>query len=173
MPFCANCGQETSGANFCPNCGMPQESQQATYSQDNTQSGYQAGPTPPEGASYEPQTETFTYDQSVGSQQVYDTPVSGETTFDSTVNYDAQYVYAQQQAQAAAAAADQGSFGWSVLGFIFPIVGLILFLVWRETKPVSGKQAGVGALVGVIVSVVLSALAMCAGVALVAVSGSY
>lgn len=51
---------------------------------------------------------------------------------------------------------DTGSFGWAVLGFFFPLVGLILFLVWMNTKPLSGKKAGIGALVGVITSIVLS-----------------
>lgn len=51
--------------------------------------------------------------------------------------------------------ADTGSFGWAVLGFFFPLVGLILFLVWKDEKPVSAKQAGMGALVSVIVDVVL------------------
>lgn len=51
--------------------------------------------------------------------------------------------------------ADTGSFGWGVLGFFFPLVGLILFLVWKDEKPVSAKQAGMGALVSVIVDAVL------------------
>ena len=51
--------------------------------------------------------------------------------------------------------ADTGSFGWVVLGFFFPIVGLILFLVWKSEKPVSAKQAGMGALASVISTVVL------------------
>lgn len=51
--------------------------------------------------------------------------------------------------------ADTGSFGWAVLGFFFPLVGLILFLVWKDEKPVSAKQAGMGALVSVIVDAVL------------------
>lgn len=49
---------------------------------------------------------------------------------------------------------DSGSFGWAVLGFFIPIVGLILFLVWKDQKPLSSKKAGVGALVGVIATVV-------------------
>lgn len=51
--------------------------------------------------------------------------------------------------------ADTGSFGWAVLGFFFPIVGLILFPVWKSEKPVSAKQAGMGALASVISTVVL------------------
>lgn len=48
---------------------------------------------------------------------------------------------------------DSGSFGWAVLGFFIPIVGLILFLVWKDQKPLSSKKAGLGALIGVIATV--------------------
>ena len=51
---------------------------------------------------------------------------------------------------------DNGSAGWGVLGFFFPLVGLILYLIWRDNKPKNAKSAGKGALIGVIVSVVLS-----------------
>lgn len=55
-----------------------------------------------------------------------------------------QQPYAQQQP----AASDSGNIGWGVLGFFFPIVGLILFLVWRTSKPNCAKIAGIGALIG-------------------------
>lgn len=51
---------------------------------------------------------------------------------------------------------DSGSFGWAVLGFFFPIVGLILFIIWRQNKPKSAKVAGIGALVGFILGIVFS-----------------
>ena len=51
-------------------------------------------------------------------------------------------------------AADKGGFLWGLLGFCIPLVGLILFLVWRDTKPVTSKAAGLGALVGVIIGIV-------------------
>ena len=53
---------------------------------------------------------------------------------------------------------DSGSFGWAVLGFFFPIVGLILVLVWKQSKPKCAKMAGIGALVGVGISVGFSIL---------------
>lgn len=49
---------------------------------------------------------------------------------------------------------DNGGFGWGLLGCCIPIVGLILFLVWKDTKPKTSKAAGIGALVSVIGSVV-------------------
>lgn len=56
------------------------------------------------------------------------------------------------------ASEDSGSWGWWVLGFFIPLVGLILFAIWQQDKPLSAKRAGWGALIGFIVSVVLSIL---------------
>ena len=52
------------------------------------------------------------------------------------------------------AVVDNGGVGWGVLGCCIPIVGLILFLVWKDTKPKTAKSAGTGALVSVIIGVV-------------------
>ena len=37
---------------------------------------------------------------------------------------------------------------YGFLGFCFPIVGLILYLVWGESRPDDAKAAGMGALIG-------------------------
>lgn len=50
---------------------------------------------------------------------------------------------------------DTGSMGWAVLGFFFPLVGLILWLVWKDTRPKDSIQSRNGFIVGVIVGVVL------------------
>lgn len=62
---------------------------------------------------------------------------------------------------------DSGSAGWGVLGFFIPLIGLILFLVWRDTKPKSAKSAGIGALIGVIAYVVFVIIYIVAIAALV------
>ncbi|MGM0436424.1 MAG: zinc-ribbon domain-containing protein [Bacillota bacterium] len=43
------------------------------------------------------------------------------------------------------------TFGWAVLGFFFPVVGLILYLVWQTDRPLASKSAGTGALVSVVI----------------------
>ena len=48
--------------------------------------------------------------------------------------------------------------GMTALGFFFPIVGLILYLVWKDQTPLKAKSAGKGALIGVIVWTVLSVI---------------
>lgn len=60
---------------------------------------------------------------------------------------------------------DNGGFGWGLLGCCVPLVGLILFLVWKDSKPKTAKAAGIGALVSVIVSIVYYILVAVVGVA--------
>lgn len=49
---------------------------------------------------------------------------------------------------------DSGSFGWGLLGFCFSLVGLILYLLWREQKPKNARKAGIGALISFILTVI-------------------
>ena len=49
---------------------------------------------------------------------------------------------------------DNGGFWWGALGCCIPVVGLILFLVWKDSKPKTAKSAGKGALISVIVGVI-------------------
>ena len=71
---------------------------------------------------------------------------------------------AQNEAAAAPQVVDKGGFGWGLLGFLIPIVGLILFLVWRDSKPKTSKAAGKGALISVIISVVFYVIMMVIGI---------
>ena len=59
---------------------------------------------------------------------------------------------------------DSGSIGWSLLGCCIPLVGLILFLVWKDSQPNNAKKAGIGALVGVGVGLLWYILVIAAGV---------
>lgn len=49
---------------------------------------------------------------------------------------------------------DSSSFGFAFLCFLFPLIGLILYLVWKSTLPLKAKSCGKGAIVGVIVYVI-------------------
>lgn len=60
------------------------------------------------------------------------------------------------QRKTAAAANDAPNTGWAVLGFFIPLVGLILYLVNKDTSPLKAKSAGKGALIGFCVSLVFS-----------------
>ena len=62
------------------------------------------------------------------------------------------------------AVVDNGGFWWGALGCCDPIVGLILFLVWKDTKPKTAAAAGKGALISVIISVVYYLLMIIIGV---------
>ena len=53
---------------------------------------------------------------------------------------------------------DSPSMGLAVLSFLFPVVGLILFIVWKDGFPLKAKSCGKGALIGVIVEVLVAVL---------------
>ncbi len=59
---------------------------------------------------------------------------------------------------------DNGGFGWGLLGCCVPIAGLILFLIWKDTKPKTAKAAGIGAIVSVVLGVLYYVLIMVIGV---------
>ena len=56
---------------------------------------------------------------------------------------------------------DAPNIGFAILGFFFPLIGLILYLVYKDNKPLQARSAGKGALIGFIVSVVLGVIGGC------------
>lgn len=50
---------------------------------------------------------------------------------------------------------DAPSAGFAILSFFFPIIGLILWLVWKDYTPMRAKSCGKGALVGAITGLVV------------------
>lgn len=118
----------------------PSQSQRAQYDQPRQQVYQQPQYTQPQANPY------------ATGQQYAQTPQYGQPQYQQP-QY-AQYQYGQRP-YVNPQPADTGSFGWAVLGFFFPIVGLILFFIWKSEKPVSAKQAGMGALASVISTVVL------------------
>lgn len=56
---------------------------------------------------------------------------------------------------------DQGMLWvWGLLGFLVVPLGLVLFLVWKDEQPLAAKAAGTGALLSVLTSFVIAALAV-------------
>ena len=51
---------------------------------------------------------------------------------------------------------DCSSLGFAILGFLIPIVGLILFLIYEGKNPKRARSAIKGALIGFITRIVLS-----------------
>ncbi|MFA6860267.1 MAG: zinc ribbon domain-containing protein [Clostridia bacterium] len=62
---------------------------------------------------------------------------------------------------------DSRSTGWAVLGFFFPVIGLILWAVWNNEFPLRSKSIAKGAIIGVIAEVVLSIIMFVAMFALI------
>lgn len=45
---------------------------------------------------------------------------------------------------------EKSGIGWGILGFFVPLVGFILFHVWKNEKPKQANASGTGALIGFI-----------------------
>lgn len=67
------------------------------------------------------------------------------------------YTMDPQQAPAAGKD-DSDSIGWGVLGFFFPVVGFILWLVWQDECPRKAKRCGKGALISLIVGAAITVI---------------
>ena len=55
---------------------------------------------------------------------------------------------------------DTSSMGYAFLCFFFPLIGLILFLVWKDKFPQKAKSCGKGALFGVISVILIAVIAI-------------
>lgn len=53
---------------------------------------------------------------------------------------------------------DKSNIGLGILGFFFPLAGLIIYIVLNDKTPLKAKSAGKGALIGFIIKVVVCIL---------------
>lgn len=124
--FCRYCGKEIpEDSRFCQHCGKPQEpcgSPGADGPGQNNGCAGTSGPYGQGGNSYGPNGGV--YGQGGG--------------------YYGRPPYYPEP--------DIPNAGWGVLGFFFPLIGLILYLVWQYTMPNRARMCGKGALISVIVA---------------------
>ena len=57
--------------------------------------------------------------------------------------------------------------GWGFLGFIIPIVGIILFFVWKKSNPRKSKASGIGALISIVIGIVATVVLVAITAALI------
>lgn len=59
---------------------------------------------------------------------------------------------------------DNGGFSWGLLGCCVPVVGLVLYFVWKENKPKTAKALCIGAIIGTALTILCNIIAMALGV---------
>ena len=134
MANCPFCGVEVQeGVKFCTSCGASLESAEPIGN----------GPAPAQAAPVETPAQQAVPEQPY--QQQYQQPQPAQAA-------------PAQAAPAQAAPVDSGSIGWAILGFIIPLAGIILFLVWRTTKPQTAKMAAIGAAAGFLLALIVNVL---------------
>ena len=114
---------------ICPNCGTQLPDDAVFCGSCGSRIAAAPGPTPQVGLGQVPQDTAPSY---------YGTAVpSAEPTV---------------QQEGAAEQSDKASIPGTIFGFLFPIVGFILFLVWKGNRPVAAKYAGIAALASFCIS---------------------
>ena len=68
---------------------------------------------------------------------------------------------------------DSGSTGWGFLGCCIPLAGLVLYLTWKDTKPLCAKKAGIGAAIGFVAYILISIILFIFMVYFIAATGYY
>ena len=142
MKYCSQCGGEIADdATFCTNCGAPQVAETPVEAEAPEIPAAEAAPAeePAQPAGFQQAQQQVPQQNQFQQQQYQQPPV--------------------QQPK------DSGGIGWGLLGCCIPLVGLILFLVWKGDKPQSAKAAGIGAIVGVAISLVCYIISFAAGFA--------
>lgn len=137
MAFCTSCGSPLDeGVKFCTNCGAAVEEAAPAVAPE-------AAPAPAQESlpPFEQQPQQAPSYQQPQQAPGYQQP-SPQPTF-------------APAGDAQAAPVDTGNIGWGILGFFIPLVGFILFFVWRNTKPQSARVSLIGAVIGLCLGILL------------------
>ena len=49
----------------------------------------------------------------------------------------------------------EGNTGYTVLGVFFPLIGLILWAIWKQDRPEDARLAGKGAAIGALIYMIV------------------
>ena len=157
MATCMYCNaQIADGVKFCTECGaaLPVEAPIETQAYEGApkQAFEQAEQQPFEQQAQQAYQQAPINANTQQYQQPYQQPGAGQSYQQPGAQPQFQQPYNTGQY---AAPVDSGSIGWGILGFLIPIVGIVLFFVWKDTKPKSGKVALIGALISVALALIL------------------
>lgn len=138
---CNKCGNNLYGNKTkCPFCGEPISARVSNRS-PNKPSGSGSNLS---SSNYQNNNTYNGYNSNNGNKNTYQRPTSSSSNSGSY---------------------DSGSAGWGILGFCFPIVGIILYLVWQSEKPLNAKAALNGALISIVIGFIFGLFSACAQIA--------
>ena len=117
--YCKNCGSQVPDrARFCSNCGE-------SLIEDDFKS-----------------EDSFTEESNH-----YGRYYQNETNY-STSNYEHEHYVGEERRGDCVCEDDKSSVGFGILSFFIPLIGFILFFVWKKQKPRKAKSCLIGAAIG-------------------------
>lgn len=153
-------------AKYCTNCGAPIEEGMVTCMSCGAYIYDEANPVEKEDAQVFEEMKEETTQSSGASTSTESSTSSNGTIFCSRcgkpVNKDAViciHCGCSVQGNVKVGQQDSSNIGWGFLGFfasflLTPIIGLVLWLMWKDETPIRAKNIGIGTLVAVILGVV-------------------
>lgn len=163
--FCPNCNSILpNDAKFCSHCGAQLNTNNYVNSQPSAPSGmpnyqgfgsnqnnnayhYTDGGTAHNGYSQNPYSNQYNNASSFNNQNTQ----NGYNPYGYNPNQNPN-MYNKTYAQPGAE--DKRSVGFGILSFFVPLLGLVLYLVWKDKLPEKAKGCGIAALVGFIFAVI-------------------
>lgn len=161
--YCKNCGASVpEDSKYCSSCGCKiGEEIKAANSDAAADTARFDARTPGRASVYDlPRNKTVDpFDNTRPDPYANDAPTGGYNGYGTPINTNAPQngaypdPYANNKPNVQP---KENTVWWGVLGFFFPVIGLILYLFWVTEFPARAKAAGVGALIGVAAGIVTS-----------------
>lgn len=156
MKFCSNCGAQMADSELiCPNCNTPAPNPYTSNGPADTPEP--VAPTGPSIPSTPPVSPAQPYSYGSASTS-YNTAYNSAGAQQPSYSYGAPTPPANDPYGLAPSGnkPDEKSVGLNILGFFFPLVGLIMYCVMKSDRPKRAKSIGKSALGGFITNFVLS-----------------
>lgn len=146
--FCTNCGAQIN-----PDASLGQASPDSALNQNQAHNGYQqnagspypSGQTPYNNGGYTPDGNApygnAPYGNAPYGGNQYSAPYNQNQYQNPNFNMPPQYNNMPE---------DKRSVGFGILSFFIPLLGLILYLVWKDKFPQKAKGCGIAAIVGAV-----------------------
>lgn len=145
--FCRECGKMVQDGNkFCTGCGTKVEPISMNKNVE-TETNQNSGPIVEENKKINNSVNNINTNTANNNNYSSNGYYNANNNYSNTSFNNSSYYVPNKK--------DKYSVGFNILSFFVPLVGLVLFLIWKEETPKKAKGIGISALVGYILSIIV------------------